>query len=79
MTTKRIRLTVEWDGTSSERSWARVLRDIVEESDVSRRTRVTMIELQTNYGTTPESPLHWWTKVFIWWRARSIRRLLPVK
>lgn len=50
--TKRIRLTIEWDGACSEEDWARKLTDQVEQCDYSRVTRVVDAELLTNLGTT---------------------------
>jgi hypothetical protein len=50
---KRVRLTVEWDGACSERDWAEVLRKVIENSDASGLTRVSDVELITDFGDTP--------------------------
>ncbi len=66
---KRIRLTIEWDGACDEATWARILADDIEDIDSSGVTRVTSIELLTNYGTTPALTLAPKPKRQMWWRA----------
>ena len=51
--TKRIRLTIEWDGACSEFDWACQVSDTVQASDRSGLTRVARIEYLTNHGSTP--------------------------
>ena len=51
---KRIRLTIEWAGACSEECWANVLRALIEKYDGSGLTRVSDVELITDFGeTTP--------------------------
>ena len=49
---KRIRLTIEWPGACSEATWAGELQRVIENADASGLTRVTGIELVTDFGTT---------------------------
>jgi hypothetical protein len=57
---KRIRLTVEWDGAASEDVWASVLREEIENADVSGTTHVAEIEYLTNEGTTEVRDIAQW-------------------
>jgi hypothetical protein len=57
---KRIRMTVEWDGAASEDVWANVLREEIEDADVSGTTCVTEIEHLTNEGTTEVRDIAQW-------------------
>ncbi len=51
---KRIRLTIEWAGGCSEEIWAQILSKAIVEADASGLTRVSKVELVTNFGdTTP--------------------------
>ena len=51
---KRIRLTIEWAGACSESTWGSVLSEAIEKFDASGVTRVSDVELVTNFGdTTP--------------------------
>ena len=51
---KRIRLTIEWAGACSEEVWAGELRKTIENADASGLTRVSDVELITDFGeTTP--------------------------
>ena len=51
---KRIRLTIEWPGACSEADWAVDLHEAIENADASGLTRVSKIELITEFGeTTP--------------------------
>lgn len=50
--TKRIRLTIEWDGACSEADWARNLSEAIEECDRSKVTKVVDVELITDHGET---------------------------
>ena len=77
--TKRIRLTIEWPGSTSEEDWARVLSETIEECDYSRITKVVSAELLTHYGETDPVPCPpaavppvrrgWWWR----WRRRKVR------
>ena len=51
--TKRIRLTVEWDGATSERAYGAMLKDDIEDGDETKGTRVVEVEHLTSYGYTP--------------------------
>lgn len=68
-TTKRIRLTIEWDGACSEADWARNLADMIEECDRSKITRVVDVDLLTNYGTTEKRRVEGIPPVTPFWRA----------
>lgn len=50
--TKRIRLTIEWDGACSEMDWAREMSKVINKADRSRVSKVVRTELLTAYGTT---------------------------
>ncbi len=51
---KRIRLTIEWAGACPEEIWASVLSEVIEKLDASGLTRVSDVELVTDFGeTTP--------------------------
>ena len=51
---KVVRFTIEWGGTLSELEWADIIRKVIEETDISGLTRVTKIDLVTDFGdTTP--------------------------
>ena len=51
---KRIRLTIEWAGACSEVTWGSVLSEAIEKFDISGLTRVSEVELITDFGeTTP--------------------------
>ncbi len=51
---KRIRLTIEWPGACSEETWAGELSKAIENADASGLTRVSNVELITDFGeTTP--------------------------
>ena len=53
---KRIRLTIEWPGACSEEVWAECLRKTIENADASGLTRVSGVELITDFGdTTPRT------------------------
>ena len=49
---KRIRLTIEWAGACSEPQWAAILQQAIEEADASGLTRVSKVDLVTDFGTT---------------------------
>ncbi len=49
---KRIRLTIDWAGACSESTWAAVLAQAIEETDASGLTKVSDVELVTDFGTT---------------------------
>ena len=56
---KRIRLTNEWAGACSEPTWASVLSEAIEKADASGLTRVSDVELVTDFGdTTPLTLAH---------------------
>ena len=67
--TKRIRLTIEWDGACSEADWARNLSDAIEECDRSKVTRVVGVDLLTNYGTTEARKIEGVEPMTPFWRA----------
>ncbi len=50
---KKIRLTIEWPGACAEDVWARELSKAIEQHDASGITKVTNIELITDFGDTP--------------------------
>jgi hypothetical protein len=50
---KRIRLTIEWPGACPESVWADVLKETIESYDVSGLTKVTKVDLVTDFGDTP--------------------------
>ena len=50
---KRIRLTIEWAGACSEPTWASVLSEAIEKFDMSGLTRVSDVELLTDFRDTP--------------------------
>lgn len=54
--TKRIRLTIEWDGSAPEHGYADMVVKEVEEGDRSKLTRVVKVECLTDYGYTPPVP-----------------------
>ena len=56
---KRIRLTVEWDGPECEATQALIISDTIESDDDFGQTRVSEVEFLTNEGsqTTPGPPI----------------------
>ena len=56
---KRIRLTVEYNGPEGESTYAAILRDTIEGDDVFGTTLVSEVELLTDEGSQviPATPL----------------------
>ena len=50
--TKRIRLTIEWDGGCGEHDWIEQCSMMIEKGDISRVTKVIKAEALTDFGTT---------------------------
>ena len=67
--TKRIRLTIEWDGAAGESCWGSQVAEAIEACDQSKITKVVEIEHLTHYGETPVRKIPGARRRSMFWKA----------